>query len=138
MRGQLREVMLDIGSECQLVSDVRQLVDLAAEGAEGVAGRWLCRAVHALADDGLFLFVNKNDIRRQSVLCCPGPGHQFLRERLVSQACGLMSEPADQSGCADNFINAVATSLRHQRSQTRGTIQWVGQLPVLPPVEAAS
>ena len=75
VRGQLREVMLDIGSECQLVSDAGQLVDLAAEGAEGLASNRLCDSVNALADDGLFLFVNKNDIRRQSVLCCPGPGH---------------------------------------------------------------
>ena len=49
--------------------DAGQRVDLPAECAQGLAGRWLNTGVRALADDDLFIFVNENDIRCQSGLC---------------------------------------------------------------------
>jgi hypothetical protein len=99
-------------------------MDLAAKRAQGPTGHWLCLGVNALTDDDLFVFVSENDARCQSGLCGQGPDHQFLRESFVGQAGGLMSESADQSGWAQNFVNAVAASLRHQRSQTRRFIEW--------------
>ena len=112
-------------------------MDLAAERAEGLAGNRLFDSVNALADDGLFLFTSVNDAGCQAVLCCPGPNYQLLGERLVSQAGGLMSDPGDEPGCAKNFVDAVATPLRQQRPQFWRTIEWFGQLPVLPTLEAA-
>ena len=97
------------------MTDAWQRIDPAAERAEGLTRRCLCRGVRAPADHGLFLFISVNDAGCQAVLCCQRPNDEFLRERLVSQAGRLVSDPADESVWRDFLVrtcSANASALR--------------------------
>jgi hypothetical protein len=82
----LIEVVLDIVTQHEPMTDARQLMNLAAESAKSLGGHRLLGCINAFADHHLRLFISENYSRCQSMVCCPGPGRVFLPESLFSQS----------------------------------------------------